>query len=66
MTEVDATDTDYTDGKLYTYSMALSYAGDGILNYRFNATDGRFDATGDPAADNTLEVINTAPGSPDN
>ncbi len=61
MTEVDAGDTDYTDGKLYTFSVSLALAGDGALKYRFNASDGASAATGPPTSDNTFEVTNTAP-----
>jgi Concanavalin A-like lectin/glucanases superfamily len=64
MTAVDGGDPDYTDGKLYTYSMVLPYVGDGILKYRFYASDARSTATGAPAADNTVEVINGAPDTP--
>ena len=51
MTEVDASDVDYTDGKLYTMTRAIGNAGDGILNYRFFASDGTDDAVGIPTAD---------------
>jgi hypothetical protein len=39
MNEEDATDTHYTDGKIYTYSIALSEAGDDYTYY-FWARDG--------------------------
>lgn len=64
MTAVDSGDVDYTDGKLYTYSMILPYTGDGILKYRFNASDARSAATGTPAADKTVTVVNAAPDTP--
>lgn len=57
MTEVNTADTDYTDGKLYTRTVVLSYAGDGILNYRFYASDGTDNATGTPTSDSTLTVV---------
>ena len=59
MTEVDAGDIAYTDGKLYKYSGAVSYAGDGILNHRFYATDGTDEAAGLPTSNSTLTVVNT-------
>ncbi|NOY65046.1 MAG: hypothetical protein GXO97_06605, partial [Nitrospirae bacterium] len=57
MTEVDSGDTDYTDGKLYTRTIVLNYAGDGILNYRFYASDGTDTATGTPTSDSTVTVV---------
>ena len=60
LTAVDAGDTTYTDGKLYTKSMNLSYAGDGALKYRFYAADGYARATGQPTSDKTA-VVNTVP-----
>ena len=58
MTAVDAGDTVYTDGKLYTYTLAIPYAGDGSLNYRFYAHDGYDPATGSATADKTMTVVN--------
>jgi hypothetical protein len=55
---------DHTDGKLYNMTMALDYAGDGGLNYRFYASDGTVDAVGEPVSDKTVTVAtgsNTAP-----
>ncbi|OGR01507.1 MAG: hypothetical protein A2511_02610 [Deltaproteobacteria bacterium RIFOXYD12_FULL_50_9] len=60
MTQLDSGDTDYTDGKVYKKVEALSYAGNGDLNYRFYASDGST-ATGDPIANNTVTVTNSAP-----
>jgi predicted outer membrane repeat protein len=60
MSEVDAGDTNFTDGKLYSLSEILNYTGDGVLNYRFYAADGVSTATGQPTSNNTL-IINTAP-----
>jgi hypothetical protein len=60
MTELDSGDTVITDGKLYTKTIALDYAGDGNLNYRFYATDGTDDAVGDPVSGGVVHVI---PGS---
>ncbi len=66
MSELDSGDTDYTDGKLYTFSKALSFAGDGLLKYRFYASDFGTAATGAPASDLTLEIINNPPVTPSN
>jgi hypothetical protein len=60
MTEADAGDTNYTDGKRYTRTLALPYAGDGVLNYRFYASDGMDDATGTPGSADKF-VTMTAP-----
>jgi hypothetical protein len=57
MTETDPGDTDYTDGKIYTGSRTISYAGDGSLNYRFYASDGMDTASGTPASDSTVTII---------
>ncbi len=63
MTEVDAGDTTYTDGKLYSKALSLSSAGDGSLSYRFYAVNGAGDATGTPTVDHSVNVTssNTAP-----
>jgi cytoskeletal protein RodZ len=48
MTEVDANDHTYTDGKLYTYSTRLKFVG--LYNYTFTAADiNARTARGDPA-----------------
>ncbi len=60
MTAVDVGDTNYTDGKLYTKTLNLAYAGDGVIKYRFYAADGYVTATGQPTSDKTV-VVNTAP-----
>ncbi|MHC4649117.1 MAG: hypothetical protein ACYTBJ_27005, partial [Planctomycetota bacterium] len=54
-------DTVYTDGRIYTKTLTLSFAGDTNLNYRFYASDGTVDATGDPTSDSTVTVTNNAP-----
>jgi hypothetical protein len=56
MTEVDPSDTNYVDGKLYTKIIAPVYAGDGTLNYRFYATDGTEGATGGATSDSTISL----------
>ncbi|MDH4320554.1 MAG: hypothetical protein OEV73_03555 [Desulfobulbaceae bacterium] len=64
LTAVDPGDTDYTDGKLYTTTTAIAYAGDGVLNYRFYALDAESTpATGTPTTDRTVTVnaSNSAP-----
>ena len=64
MTGVDAGDTTYSDGKRYSRSLNLAYNGDGILNYRFYASDGTDDATGTPASDSTVTVVLSANNAP--
>ncbi|MEW6486225.1 MAG: right-handed parallel beta-helix repeat-containing protein, partial [Pseudomonadota bacterium] len=56
ITPADGGDTTYSDGKLYTLTLLLAYAGDGSLNYRFFASDGSANATGSPTANNTVTV----------
>jgi parallel beta-helix repeat protein len=63
LTEVDGADTNCTDGKLYSFSKAITYAGDGTLDYRFYATDGTATATGAPINPNQV-FINTTANSP--
>jgi len=52
MTEVDATDHTYSDGKLYTYSTRLKFVG--AYTYRFVA----FDINGRPASGEPTKVQN--------
>ncbi|MHC4649027.1 MAG: right-handed parallel beta-helix repeat-containing protein, partial [Planctomycetota bacterium] len=59
VTEVED-DIDYTDGTRYTKTLAISYAGDGILPYRFFANDGTNNATGDPTSDSNLTITNAS------
>jgi len=59
LTEVDPNDTTYTDGKLYTKTLTIDYAGDGTLNYKFYFSDGQYEATGTPCSDNELSVLDT-------
>ena len=61
MTGTEAEDLNLFNGKTYTKSIALTRAGDGVLNYRFYASDGSLDATGDPTADSSVTVLNNAP-----
>ncbi len=63
MTEVDSGDTTLTDSKLYSKTLALAYAGDGSLNYRFYALRDALEATGTPTTDRSVNVTssNTAP-----
>ena len=57
----DGGDSDYTNGELNTKTLALTYVSDGSLNYRFYASDGTDNATGDPTSDSTVTVTNNAP-----
>lgn len=56
LAEADALDVNCVDGKLYRLTMALPLAGDGVLPYRFYATDGMEVATGPPVAGSTVAV----------
>lgn len=57
---------DFTDGESYTMIMAVSYAGNGALNYTFRASDGTDFATSDagPLADSMVTVAPTANNPP--
>ena len=57
---VEGGDGDYTNGEIYKKSLVIPYNGDGILEYKFLANDGADDATGTPASDRTLTVLNSA------
>ena len=60
MSETNA-DIVYSDGKLYGRTLAILYAGDGTLNYRFYATDGKADASGTPVSDSSVALMNNSP-----
>ncbi|MCF6281686.1 MAG: right-handed parallel beta-helix repeat-containing protein [Candidatus Polarisedimenticolaceae bacterium] len=64
LTEVDGADTTCSDGKLYRLYKAVNYAGDGILNYRFYATDGSDEATGAPVSNSVVNVNSTSNSLP--
>jgi hypothetical protein len=70
MSEVDSGDTVYTDGKRYTLSRVLSYIGSSSLDFRFYATDGIEEASGDPTSEQSVSLTNNIPvlswtGEPD-
>ena len=54
MNETDSGDTDYTDGKDYTLSLAFDEAGE--FSYLFYFNDGTDTAVGHPAEEQTLTV----------
>ncbi|MGA1865405.1 MAG: hypothetical protein ACMUHX_10110, partial [bacterium] len=60
MKEDDSTDTDTSDGKVYTFSTKLFYQGDGIINYRFFFYNGELTAEGEPASDHSLSISKTS------
>lgn len=60
MTAVDGGDTTYDNGKLYSKSLNLVYAGDDVLNYRFYAVDTYDLAGGEPVADSTVFIKDAA------
>ena len=45
-------------GMLYSYQTTLGLSGDNMLNYRFHASDGSDDATGEPTGDSQVTVYN--------
>lgn len=61
MTELDAGDTNYFDGKLYTFATPIAKHGDNTFSYRFYFASGADVASGDPAADHQFIVTNNAP-----
>jgi parallel beta-helix repeat protein len=64
--EDDIGDTDCRDGKIFAAPKTLSYAGDGVLTYTFQASDGTDSASADPGplADSTVTVAPTANNPP--
>jgi len=46
-------------GRVYTFNTTLSHAGDGMLNYRFVASDGTDAATGGPTGMQSVTVIDS-------
>ncbi|MHB8793818.1 MAG: Ig-like domain-containing protein, partial [Thermoleophilia bacterium] len=52
----DLFDIDMADGKRYSRTLPLSYAGDGKLSYRFYANDGVDSAEGAPTAERTVTI----------
>lgn len=61
MTPLSSDDSDYTDGRIYTRTVAFDKAGDNTLNYRFYATNGVV-ATGNPTTVvNTVTLVNNIP-----
>jgi len=63
MAEADGGDTNTTDGKLYTFSTALTDAGGNSKKYRFVAADGTNPATGPPTVDSSVYVFSGGQGS---
>ncbi|MGA1795736.1 MAG: Ig-like domain-containing protein [bacterium] len=56
MKEEDEDDVDYSDGKIYTLSVNLTYRGDGTINYRFYFHNGVMEAQGDPTEDHSFRI----------
>lgn len=56
LVEVNSGDTNFSDGKLYALTLPLAHAGDGRINYRFQASDGLANATGEPTLDSVVTV----------
>lgn len=57
LTAIDTGDSDCIDGKLYTTTRVLTLAGDNVLNYRFQATDGSDTALGAASSDQSVTVV---------
>jgi hypothetical protein len=64
LSAVDSGDTNCADGKLYSLSKNINFAGDGNLNYRFYATDGTDTATGNPINEWPFTVNNSGNNPP--
>ncbi len=56
MTEDFIGDINLADGKIYTWTQALTFAGDGNLTYRFYATDGAHAAVGAAISERMLSI----------
>ncbi len=59
MIEVDTIDTIFNDGKNYTKSLVINYAGDGVLNYKFIFRNVYDWAIGDPVNDHSFIILPT-------
>ncbi|MHB1348593.1 MAG: multiheme c-type cytochrome [Desulfobulbaceae bacterium] len=57
LVEDNALDVDCADGKLYKRTMPLAVAGDGVISYRFHATDWYEAATGPPTSGGSVTVL---------
>jgi fibronectin-binding autotransporter adhesin len=64
LTGTDSGDTDYTDGKRYSATLSLNAVPSGEVKYRFYATDGSDEATGDPVSGGSVTVLPPAPAAP--
>jgi len=61
MKEEDSDDDDYSDGKIYTFSVNLTYRGDGVIKYRFYFHNGAIEAEGNPTGDHTFRINEPPP-----
>lgn len=59
LSEVDPGDTNCADGKLYDLTRPIAFSGDGLLMYRFQASDGSDAATGPATSDAFFTVVDT-------
>ncbi|MCK4252486.1 T9SS type A sorting domain-containing protein, partial [candidate division WOR-3 bacterium] len=62
MVEMDTIDTTFTDGKAYTDTLIVEYAGDGVLNYKFVFRNLYDWAIGDPTEEHSFVVFPSAIG----
>ena len=56
MKEIEPSDTDVTNGKTYEYQREISFAGDGIISYKFYFEDDYGLAKGTPTKDSTINI----------
>jgi len=61
LSEADAGDFNFVDGKIYKTVIPLAKAGDNVFSYRFYASDGGLDATGAPTSDLSVSLTGNAP-----
>ncbi len=57
MAEMDTTDTVFVDGKNYSESLVIDYAGDGVLNYKFVFRNFYDWAIGDPINEHSVVIL---------
>ncbi|MDH3976124.1 MAG: right-handed parallel beta-helix repeat-containing protein [Deltaproteobacteria bacterium] len=61
MIPANSGDGNYTDGNEYSKVIRIYKGGDNTIKYRFYASDGTKEATGDPTINNSIAIVNNSP-----